>query len=385
MGDWKKYQLPTVNCQLSTVNYQLSTINSQLTAMVQKRYTPPTCTLEITAKSSPLSRWAGQPVFKSVNFELRLDDPRLPDTKHVTLKGDRAQLEALHEAVSNYVQNFLCQEAPPSWETSFTAAASQTVAETGSSSIARNTVVLDPPPNPQETATSEKSSIADSAAKTAYLPIGPRLQPRGLLAHDLFLGSLSSAESSPVVHLSALQLFDLAAALDECAAEVMAVPNLDRPDRRESAVPWLSIAAMVVATAGLSAGIIKMLDLSGTAPQTASAPASEQQQLAAGTGVAPFATPTVAPTATPTATPTAAPALPPLPPPPHQSAPIPPVRPCPPSRWRQLLAATDPAPSSSRPAVSARRRRTTAGLGTVRVLAEPQQPQGSNGLRGAGA
>jgi hypothetical protein len=312
--------------KLKTQNSKLLN-NCQLTAMVQKRYTPPTCTLEITAKSSPLSRWAGQPVFKSVSFELRLDDPRLPDSKHVTLKGDRAQLEALHEAVSNYVQNFLCQEAPPSWETSFTAAASQTIAETASPSIARNTVVLDAPPNPQETATSEANSIADSVAKTAYLPIGPRLQPRGLLAHDLFLGSLSSAESSPVVHLSALQLFDLAAALDECAAEVMAVPNLDRPDRRESAVPWLSIAAMVVATVGLSAGIIKMLDLSGTAPQTASAPTSGQQQLAAGTGVAPFATPTAAPTAAPKAapkaTPTAAPALPPLPPPPINLAPSP--------------------------------------------------------------
>ncbi|MBE9186477.1 DUF4335 domain-containing protein, partial [Microcoleus sp. LEGE 07076] len=75
--------------------------------MIRKRYTPPTCTLEITAKSSPLSRWAGQPVFKSLNFELRLDDPRLPDTEHVTLRGDRIQLETLHEAVSNYIQNLL--------------------------------------------------------------------------------------------------------------------------------------------------------------------------------------------------------------------------------------------------------------------------------------
>ncbi|MGL5062377.1 MAG: DUF4335 domain-containing protein, partial [Microcoleus sp.] len=345
-------QCPMPNAQLPITHYLLPITNYQLTAMVQKRYTPPTCTLEITAKSSPLSRWAGQPIFKSVSFELRLDDPRLPDTKHVTLKGDRTQLEALHEAVSTYVQNFLSQEASFAWDTNLNSEADNTLTETESPSIARNTAVLDAPPNPQETATSEESSIADSVPKTAYLPIGPRLQPRGLLAHELFLGSLSSAESAPIVHLSALQLFDLATALDECAAEVMAVPNLDRPSNKKSIAPWMSIAAMVVATVGLSAGIIKMLDRPATAPQTASAPdysafrtAPGQQPPAAGTSVAPFttATPTAIPTATPTATPTvaASPALPPLPPPPVNTA----ASPSP----GQPPVALSPSPNSSRP------------------------------------
>jgi hypothetical protein len=83
--------------------------------MVLRRYTPPTCTLEIKAKNSPLSRWAGQPVLKHLRFELSFDDPRQPEDKRVTIQGDRADLEALYEGVTSYVQNFLQQSSfePP--------------------------------------------------------------------------------------------------------------------------------------------------------------------------------------------------------------------------------------------------------------------------------
>lgn len=49
---------------------------------ILRRYTPPTCRLELIAKSSPLSRWAGQPVLKNLRFRLSFDDPRLPDEQH---------------------------------------------------------------------------------------------------------------------------------------------------------------------------------------------------------------------------------------------------------------------------------------------------------------
>ncbi|MEG3859378.1 DUF4335 domain-containing protein [Microcoleus sp. herbarium12] len=282
--------------------------------MVLKRYTPPTCTLEITAKSSPLSRWAGQPVFKSLNFELRLDDPRLPDTQHVTLRGDRHQLETLHEAVSNYVQNLL--GASGDWESNIEPEINRTV---GSDlpEVPCNAVTVDRPPN--------KSELATAAPNTPYLPVPPRLEPRGLLAHNLFLGSLSAAESGPTVHLSTLQLFDLATALDDCAAEVVALPNLNRDRARAKAIPWLNIAAMLVAGAGLTTGIVKMLDRPNTSPTTASAPttaptnpqftpAPGQPQIIAGATPTPIPTPSTSPTASPTAA--ATPGLPPLPPPP---------------------------------------------------------------------
>ncbi|MEG3845286.1 DUF4335 domain-containing protein, partial [Microcoleus sp. herbarium14] len=285
--------------------------------MVLKRYTPPTCTLEITAKSSPLSRWAGKPVFKSLSFELRLDDPRLPDTQHVTLRGDRVQLETLHQAVSNYVQNLL--GASRDCPSNLNSQTGRTTAGPDLPEVARNAVIFDRPVNTSE--------LATPASNASYLPVPPRLEPRGLLAHNLFLGSSIAAESGPVVPLSTLQLFDLATALDDCATEVMALPNLDRSPGRPKAVPWLNLAAMLVAMAGLTTGIIKMLDRPSTSPQTAAAPAAApptpqlstapgQPQLAAGASPSPVA---ALPTP-PAPTPTAAPALPPLPPPPINTA-----------------------------------------------------------------
>jgi hypothetical protein len=226
--------------------------------MVLKRYTPPTCTLEITAKSSPLSRWAGQPVFKSLSFELRLDDPRLPDTQHVTLRGDRIQLETLHEAVSTYVQNLLGESRD--WESNLNSQIDRTAAGPDSPSASGNAAIFDRAVNTSE--------LATSPPNTAYLPVPPRLEPRGLLAHNLFLGSLSAAESGPVVPLSTLQLFDLATALDNCAAEVMALPNLNRESRQPLSSPWLKVAALLVASAGVTTGTIKMLDRAATSRPT---------------------------------------------------------------------------------------------------------------------
>ncbi|NJL84021.1 MAG: DUF4335 domain-containing protein [Chloroflexaceae bacterium] len=75
------------------------------------RYTPPTCTLEISAQSSPLSLWVQRPVLRELAFLLRFDDPRLPEAEQVTIRGNAAQLESLWEAVSVYVQSLLV--APP--------------------------------------------------------------------------------------------------------------------------------------------------------------------------------------------------------------------------------------------------------------------------------
>ncbi|MFQ3619024.1 MAG: DUF4335 domain-containing protein, partial [Cyanobacteriota bacterium] len=70
---------------------------------VLRRYTPPTCTLEVRACGSALSRWTDQTVMKNVRFSLRFDDPRRPTEQRVEVQGDRPQLEALHATVSEYV------------------------------------------------------------------------------------------------------------------------------------------------------------------------------------------------------------------------------------------------------------------------------------------
>lgn len=223
--------------------------------MLLRRYTPPTCTLEIQAKESPLSRWMGKPVLKHLHFELRLDDPRQSEDKQVTIQGDRAQLEALLEAVDIYVQDFLDQSSTQmnyTWELGHPSAAVQVV------------------PLPVQTSAS---------SKIRALPNGISVQPRGLLSHDLLLGSLANNESGAVISLSATQLFDLSTALDQYAADAVALPSLNpRTVRSIAPMVWARTAAVVLITVGLTTAALKILDRSNQKPvmETAANPAASQ-------------------------------------------------------------------------------------------------------------
>lgn len=277
---------------------------------VLRRYTPPTCSLEIAAKSSPLSRWVGRPVLKQIEFLLNFDDPRLPEDKRVTIQGDKAQLEELREAVTSYVQEFLEQPPglmnglqikapseesglseesqkalPPAAETSATG---ETHKFNGVSPESENNHHY-PASHKLDASASTESQKSDARVKKEnQLPnlAGIYLRPNGLFSHDLFLGSLATEKSGKVIHLSLLQLFDLATALDEYSAEVDALPNLDRKAKRKSPPYWAVSAAMVAATVGLSAGILKMLDRENRSPQVVPATISpapsptEQPQVA---------------------------------------------------------------------------------------------------------
>lgn len=159
---------------------------------VIRRYTPPTCTLEIKVKNSPLSRWLRRPSLKQFRFELRFDDPRKAQDKPVTISGDRAQLEQLADMVNTYVQEFL---ALPANSLSLTGGSAKAISSSNFQEI--------------------------SAASTST----PSLKPRGLVAHELFFGSLATETSGQVIKLSALQLFDLTTALDECTADLATLPQ----------------------------------------------------------------------------------------------------------------------------------------------------------------
>lgn len=209
---------------------------------VLRRYTPPTCALEILAKHSPLSRWAGRTVLKDVRFNLSLDDPKLPPEQWIALRGDRAQLEALQEAVQSYVQNLL----------------EQTHDRLAASS---------PPASGVAVATETRTPIVN--------PAGILLQPRGLLAHDLILGSLQAEGSGSTVQLSTLQLFDLANALDESSVDLLTLPALPRSNWLVTSPAWAKIAAVSLLVVGVSASIVKVLD-APYSPTTASSPNSSQ-------------------------------------------------------------------------------------------------------------
>ncbi|MFM7426479.1 MAG: DUF4335 domain-containing protein, partial [Elainella sp.] len=74
---------------------------------VLRRYTPPTCTLEIAAAGSALSRWTDRTVLKNLRFQLSFDDPKLPPDEQVAVSGDQGQLETLCDVVGRYVQTLL--------------------------------------------------------------------------------------------------------------------------------------------------------------------------------------------------------------------------------------------------------------------------------------
>ncbi|MTJ52044.1 DUF4335 domain-containing protein, partial [Anabaena sp. UHCC 0253] len=78
---------------------------------VIRRYTPPTCTLEIWAQNSPLSYWMDKTIARDLNFRLQFDDPRLPEERKILIRGNQEELEVLCNIVTSYVQQLLQQSA----------------------------------------------------------------------------------------------------------------------------------------------------------------------------------------------------------------------------------------------------------------------------------
>ncbi|OKH28401.1 DUF4335 domain-containing protein [Chroogloeocystis siderophila] len=229
-------------------------------SQVLRRYTPPTCTLEIVAPQSPLSRWAGRTVATQLRFHLHFDDPRSPDQR-VQITGDREQLEALQQAVSVYVQELLSQSPAQ-----FTAQlASQTTAAESTTSVANSQIVISP---------TNSSDSPFARAQQIFL------KPGTGLSHTLFLGPLATPTTGPVVQLSVLQLFDLATALDEFEADIVALPSLNQ--RRVSTTPpaWATIAAGLTLAVGIFA-VLQQLNRPVQQTATSNQITEDPQQLAA--------------------------------------------------------------------------------------------------------
>jgi Domain of unknown function (DUF4335) len=210
-----------------------------MASSVLRRYTPPTCTLEVAAIGSALSRWTEQAVLKNLRFELSFDDPTLISDQPMTVRGDRNQLEALWEAVSGYVQTILVQPLE---------------------GLSQG----DPAPL-------SESLLAEATDSVALHEAGINLQPKGRLRHELHLGTLAS-EAAAVIPLTTLQLFDLANALDAYHAEALTLPSLGRP-RWLKTVPagWMQVAAAAVLVIGVTVPVVKFVtDLSAPPMTTAS-------------------------------------------------------------------------------------------------------------------
>lgn len=206
-----------------------------LSNSVIRRYTPPTCTLEVLAQSSPLSRWMGKSVLKQVRFNLRFDDPRQPEEEKVVVQGDWEQLEALYAAISSYVQEILQQSPENFWASRVEA---HSASKTSEARRIKNV------PNWEQDISNFKNEFTQK--EHIYL------QPSSHLTHKLFLGSLANHLSGPSIQLSLLQLFDVATALDEYMADVVALPTNTHQRVNRFALPtWAPVAAVLVLGIGL--------------------------------------------------------------------------------------------------------------------------------------
>ncbi|AGF50568.1 slr0971 [Synechocystis sp. PCC 6803] len=80
-----------------------------------RRYTPPTCTLELWQTRRVWQR-PPQTLPADYRFALHFDDPRLPEVEQLTLSGTPEELEALALAVETYLQQRLnpCASLEPS-------------------------------------------------------------------------------------------------------------------------------------------------------------------------------------------------------------------------------------------------------------------------------
>ena len=165
-----------------------------------RRFTPPTCTLEIWGKNSPLSRWTKKKAVREIQFKLSFDDPKNLDAEPIVIEGDRDKLERLYTTVLDYTGNFL--------EQSFNSKSLSLV-------------------------TTNNESDSDR----------PYLTSQGLVNHQLNLGSLSSDKTSSIA-LSATQLCDLVSALEDYQTEMVAIAELKaKQDKRSRS--WLPLGASV--------------------------------------------------------------------------------------------------------------------------------------------
>ncbi|HAC65824.1 MAG TPA: hypothetical protein DCF68_20410 [Cyanothece sp. UBA12306] len=192
-----------------------------------RRYTPPTCTLELWDKRSYFSRWRQKAAFEELNFVLKFDDPRLLEEEQITLEGTLPKLEILSNVVGSYVQNILHQTI-------------NCLAVTHNSSVEETACLTSVSPPEKNGSKSEKS-----------LSLPPTLQPQGFLFHELVLGSLDTQAIHKSVNLTASQLFDLLNALEEYHRDITSLSSPQNATRFKGVWIWTSAVTVALLAIGI--------------------------------------------------------------------------------------------------------------------------------------
>lgn len=223
---------------------------SIMSSPLTRTYTPPTCTLEVTAQPSALSRWSNTPVVKSLQFILNLEGLAKGDREPVALRGDQTQLAALSEAVSSYVQRLV----------------------SGRHTEFPLSVVEQSPESSPAKPDSGIFGDVDAPAPTIHL------RSRTLLTHELVLGNLATPDSGSSVVLKVSQLYDLATALADCNADLQQLPVATPAAAASRRIPaWAKTAAAIAVTAGVGTATWQLLQLNQPSLQQATQSPSPNQ------------------------------------------------------------------------------------------------------------
>ena len=207
------------------------------------RFTPPTCTLEIKGKKSPLSRWTEQEILEKFQFQLSFDDPTSNPSAQVQIKGDKKDLDRLKSAVDDYLQNYL--HAP----FGSIANANQVNHNNQSNQLKR-----------------PKSN-------------NPYLEPLGLTNHQLFLANLTRDNQIDKIKLSTVQLFDLVTALEAYTVQVAALPKLEQAKAKIIPLGSGVAAVAIVAVGAVSIAVWKFPSTQNVATDSAPVPAAKIPEL----------------------------------------------------------------------------------------------------------
>ncbi|MEO0409444.1 MAG: DUF4335 domain-containing protein [Cyanobacteria bacterium P01_A01_bin.135] len=207
-----------------------------------RRYSPPTCTLELRAKTSPLARWTLRPVLKGVTFRLSFDSPQRPQDDHLQVSGVQEQLTAIAASVQDYVQQMLGR-SPQQFAPQL-----QSVSQAASSE------------EPGAIVSNSQNSQHPAQTTGNPAPVAV-LQPLPSLQHRLQL--TLAPRPTVAIALSTLELLDLADALAAYGKDgVVALPAA--PPR-----PWVGPAVAAVLVAGLTGTLVPLLLSQSRQPEVA--------------------------------------------------------------------------------------------------------------------
>ncbi|NJM95355.1 MAG: DUF4335 domain-containing protein, partial [Acaryochloridaceae cyanobacterium CSU_5_19] len=208
--------------------------------LISRQYTPKTCTLEINAQTSPLSRWARRPILQSLDFSLKFKDILGSNQQPLQIEGNQDQLTCLSTTVTEYVQAFLGE--------SLALSASPPLSPSVSSPTAARP---DLPPTHKE-----GEQHLDAAMKVD----SPYLRSHSLLQHELVLGALSTDATGPSIPLQVSQLFDLVSAMEDCSTELDILPI--SPNQNQPTSPlWAMRAAGIVVLLGATTMTLHLLQI----------------------------------------------------------------------------------------------------------------------------